>query len=47
MSTTGVWSGRDPKDATAAQGKADGGGFVDAAVQFIERWKQLRPVATR
>lgn len=47
MSTTGVWSERDPKEATAAQGRASTDRFVDAAVQFIERWKQLRPVGAR
>jgi creatinine amidohydrolase len=47
MSTTGVWSERDPKDATAAQGRAATDSFVDAAVQFIERWKQLRPAGPR
>lgn len=44
MSTTGVWSERDPKEATAEQGKRATDAFVDAAVRFIERWKQLRPM---
>lgn len=44
MSTTGVWSERDPREATAAQGKQATDAFVDAAVRFIERWKQLRPL---
>jgi len=44
MSTTGVWSERDPKDATAEQGRRATDAFVDAAVRFIERWKQLRPM---
>ncbi len=43
MSTTGVWSERDPRDATAAQGQQATNAFVDDAVRFIERWKQLRP----
>ena len=43
MSTTGVWSERDPRDATAEQGRQATTAFVDAAVQFINRWKQLRP----
>jgi creatinine amidohydrolase/Fe(II)-dependent formamide hydrolase-like protein len=43
MSTTGVWSERDPREATAEQGKPATDAFVDAAVRFIERWKQLRP----
>jgi creatinine amidohydrolase len=44
MSTTGVWSERDPREATAEQGKRATDAFVDAAVGFIERWKQLRPL---
>jgi len=44
MSTTGVWSERDPREATAEQGKRATDVFVDAAVRFIERWKQLRPL---
>ncbi len=43
MSTTGVWSERDPREATAEQGKRATDAFVDAAVRFIERWKRLRP----
>ena len=43
MSTTGVWSERDPREATAEQGKRETDAFVEAAVRFIERWKQLRP----
>ena len=46
MSTTGAWSERDPKEATAAQGKAAIDRVVDACVRFIERWKQIRPVGT-
>jgi creatinine amidohydrolase len=44
MSTTGVWSERDPKDATAEQGRRATDAFVDGAVRFIERWKALRPM---
>ena len=44
MSTTGSWSERNPREATAAQGKQSSDAFVDAAVRFIERWKQLRPM---
>lgn len=44
LSTTGVWSERDPRDASAEQGKRASDAFVDAAVRFIERWKQLRPM---
>lgn len=43
MSDTGTWGVRDPKEATAAQGRADTDRFVEAAVQFIGRWRQLRP----
>ncbi len=46
MSTTGVWSVRDPKEATAAQGRAATEEFVEGAVRFIERWKELRPPGT-
>ena len=44
MSTTGVWSERDTKEASAEQGRAETEAFVAAAVQFIERWKTLRPL---
>jgi creatinine amidohydrolase len=43
MSTTGAWSDRDPKEATADQGRRATESFVDQAVRFIERWRQLRP----
>ncbi|PSR54263.1 hypothetical protein AHMF7605_12390 [Adhaeribacter arboris] len=43
MSTTGVWGIRDPKEATAAQGRAATENFVNAAVAFIQKWKELRP----
>ena len=43
LSTTGAWSERDPKDATAERGRQSTEAFVDGAVRFIERWKQLRP----
>jgi creatinine amidohydrolase len=45
MSTTGVWSERDPREATAEQGRRTTEAFVDVAVRFIERWKTLRPLA--
>lgn len=45
MTPTGAWSVRDPKEATAESGRADTEAFVSAAVAFIERWKQLRPMA--
>lgn len=43
MSTTGVWGVRDPKEATAEDGRLETERFVDAAVRFIERWRELRP----
>ena len=44
MSSTGVWSERDPKEATAEQGRLVTDVFVEGAVRFIERWKELRPI---
>ena len=44
MSTTGVWSVRDPREATSTDGRIATEVFVDAAVRFIERWKELRPL---
>ena len=44
MSSTGVWSERDPKEATAEQGRLATEIFVEGAVRFIERWKELRPI---
>jgi creatinine amidohydrolase len=43
ISDTGTWGLRDPKEATAAQGREATERFVQAAVRFIERWRQLRP----
>jgi len=43
ITTTGAWSVRDPKDASADIGRAETESIVAAAVQFIERWKQLVP----
>jgi creatinine amidohydrolase len=43
MSTTGVWGIRDPKEATVEDGRLDTERFVEAAVRFIERWRELRP----
>jgi creatinine amidohydrolase len=45
MSDTGTWGVRDPKDASAEQGRADTERFVNAAVQFIAKWNQLRPAS--
>jgi creatinine amidohydrolase len=47
MSSTGVWSERDPREATADQGRRGTERFVDLAVRFIDRWKQLRPLKAR
>ncbi len=47
MTTTGVWSARDVRAATAERGREDAEALVTAAVAFIERWKQLRPVGAK
>jgi creatinine amidohydrolase len=44
MTATGVWSERDTHDAIAAQGRAASNRLVDSSVQFIDRWKRLRPL---
>ena len=44
MTDTGTWGQRDPREATADQGRRETENFVQAAVRFIERWKQLRPM---
>ncbi len=44
MSSTGVWGTRDPAEGTAERGRVGTEAFVDAAVAFIERWNELRPV---
>ena len=44
MSSTGGSGMRDPKESTVEQGREETQSFVNAAVQFIERWKQLRPM---
>jgi creatinine amidohydrolase len=43
MTKTGVWSEQDTRQATAEQGRQNMQAFVDAAVQFIEKWKSLQP----
>jgi hypothetical protein len=43
MSDMGQWSVRDPRDSSAARGKASTDAFVHDAVAFIDRWKELRP----
>lgn len=45
MTDTGTWGQRDPREASAEQGRRDTENFVQAAVRFIERWNQLRPMA--
>ena len=45
MTDTGTWGQRDPREATAEQGRRDAENFVAAAVKFIERWNQLRPMS--
>jgi len=47
MTATGVWSARDIQAATAERGRDDAESWVAAAVAFIERWKQLRPVGAK
>ena len=44
MSDTGTWGLRDPREATAEAGRRETENFVQAAVKFIERWTQLRPM---
>jgi creatinine amidohydrolase len=44
MTKTGVWSERDTREASADRGREESQDFVNAAVQFIERWKVLRPI---
>jgi creatinine amidohydrolase len=44
MSKTGVWSERDTREASADRGRLESEAYVDASVQFIERWKALKPL---
>jgi len=44
MTKSGVWSQRDTREASADRGRQDSEAFVDASVQFIERWQALKPV---
>ena len=44
MTDTGTWGKRDPREGSAEQGRRQTESFVDAAVKFIERWRQLRPM---
>ncbi|MEO8680946.1 MAG: creatininase family protein [Vicinamibacterales bacterium] len=47
MTETGVWSALDVKTATAERGREETEASVNAAVAFIERWKQLRPLGAK
>lgn len=47
MTETGVWSALDVKTATAERGRDETEASVNAAVAFIERWKQLRPLGLK
>jgi creatinine amidohydrolase len=44
MSSTGVWGVRDLHESTAEQGRQESEDFVQAAVRFMERWNELRPM---
>jgi hypothetical protein len=44
MTATGVWSERDTREASAAQGRDEAESFIAAAVKFIDRWKALKPM---
>jgi creatinine amidohydrolase len=44
MTDTGTWGLRDPHEASAEAGRRSTENFVQAAVKFIERWNQLRPM---
>jgi creatinine amidohydrolase len=43
MTPTGVWGERDPKEATLEQGRKNTLDLVQAGVQFIDKWNELRP----
>ncbi|MBI4540096.1 MAG: creatininase family protein [Gemmatimonadetes bacterium] len=43
-SSVGVWSERDLSEASAELGREEVDNFVEGAVRFIERWKELRPI---
>lgn len=44
ISDTGTWGLRDPKEASAEAGQRATENFVQAAVKFIQRWNELRPM---
>ena len=44
MTKTGVWSNRDTREASTDRGREESDAFVNASVQFIERWKRIKPL---
>lgn len=44
LTDTGVWSERDLEESSVERGRRGTEAFVEAAVAFIERWKELRPM---
>ena len=44
ITDTGVWSVRDLEESSVERGRRGAEAFVEAAVAFIERWKELRPM---
>jgi creatinine amidohydrolase len=44
MTETGTWGVRNLNEASAEAGRRETENFVDAAVKFIDTWKQLRPM---
>ena len=44
VTDTGVWSVRDLEESDLERGRRAAEAFVEAAVGFIERWKELRPM---
>lgn len=44
ITDTGVWSVRDLEASSVERGRLAAEAFIDAAVAFIERWKELRPM---
>jgi creatinine amidohydrolase/Fe(II)-dependent formamide hydrolase-like protein len=47
MTETGVWRALDVRTATAERARDETEASVNAAVAFIERWKQLRPLGSK
>ena len=44
MTQTGVWSEQNVREASANRGREESEAFVDASVQFIQRWTVLTPL---